>query len=456
MKFIVNKSIFFGMCLSISYLMGESTEAISSQAQKKTNTDFLIPIITMLLDSSESRNTEGEEKIIAYAKNPSNPEPTLQDYEKAEIKCVNELNLELMNQAILDEGENVDSKVMIQKISNKVNHMKNIILDNDAFDPDWVIMLATALGMEQNCEANIAGVLLTGRDVNRKQGMAYSSILHYYDRKDISIGLNVRQDMRTYALDVTNPNPRHVDYRGSFRNIDEFQSYQCLDYSICVGLNEANNMVCEILRQSDEKVTWIVGGHLHNVANILAETQVCNGQQLVSEKVDKIVLANGWKSRTSGEPEMNFSEGTSKPNSASDASKYFFAHRPPNVPVVIATIPNIDMSDKRVADMYRADRFQNSPMAFILSVDRYGVYGDHGLSDTEALLYGVRGDFAPDGTQYTQEIQSCFRIKASGAVVAGNTSCGRLEFYLEKTTFAYGDIWKQQVEELLYKLPKGK
>ena len=168
------------------------------------------------------------------------------------------------------------------------------------------------------------------------------------------------------------------------------------------------------------------------------------------------IKERGWNSRTSGEPEMNLSEGTSKPNSASDASKYFFAHRPANVPVVIASIPGVSMEDKRVADMYRADRFQNSPMAFILSVNRYGVYGDHGLSDTEALLYGVRGDFAPDGTQYTREIQSCFHIKSSGAVVADSRPCGRYEFYLEKTTSAYGDIWKNQVQELLYKLPKGK
>lgn len=440
-----------GLCLSFTYLWGDTAVDVS-EANKTSKADFMVPIIMMLLEKDEKR---GVEKIIAYAKNPANPEPTLDDYKEAKIRCVDTLNIDRMNQAVVEAGDEIDSRISIQKVSNRINRMKEIILDNDAFDPDWVIMLATALGMEQNCEINIAGVLLTGRDINRKQGMAYSSILYYYGREDIGIGLNVKQTMRTYALDATMPNPKHIDYRGSFRNIDEFPSYRCLDYSICFGLNEANNMVCEILKNADGNVTWVIGGHLHNVANFLAETQLCNGMQLLSDKVDKVVLANGWKSRTSGEPEMNFSEGTSKPNSASDASKYFFANRPVNVPVVIASIPGVDISDQRVGDIYREDRFQNSPMAFILSVERYGVYGDHLLSDTEALLYGTRGDFTPDGIKYTQEIPSCFHVKQSGAVVADDSYCGRNEYYLEKTTPEYADIWGRQVLEMLQKLPES-
>jgi len=390
-----------------------------------------------------------EEKIVRYAKRIQDIEPTLEDYQTIGMRCVNTQNVEVINQALRDETYyDVRDAYFIQQVVYDANNMKNIILDNDAFDPDWVIMMAATMGLDNACEIHTLGVVTTGTDLNRRQGLSYSAIMHYYGRGDIPLGLNGRQSMRSYYLDATSYNPKHIDYRGPYVSIDQFESDGCLDYEECYGRNESTGMLCALLSNVKRKVTWVIGGHMHNIANLLRETQLCNGKQLVSEKIDKIVITSGWTSRTSGEVEMNFSEGTTSPNSATDATKYLFANRPENVEIVITAIPNSGTGDPRVGDIFRRDEFQNSPMAFILSVPRYGVYGDHGLSDTDALMYAVRDVYTKDGFQYTQKINTCFHVNRYGAVTIGNP-CGKQDYYLEKTTSDYARYLEAEVVPLL-------
>lgn len=393
-----------------------------------------------------------EDKILSYANNDMQSEPTLNDYQLAGITCVKDTKVNEINH-FLQQSTKIENLYNVQNVVNRVENIIPMVLDNDAFDPDWVIMLSATLGLEANCETSLKGVLLTGRDMNKRQGMLYSSILYYYDRKELSIGLNAKQTMRSYYLDATSEPVEHVDYNGSFSDIDQFPSDSCTDYDECWGRLETTWMMCYILEHTEEKVTWVVGGHLHNVANLLKETNVCNGKELISQKVKQIVISSGWEDRTSGDPEINLSEGTNHKNSASDASIYLFNNRPSNVPIVIASVPQSGLLSSRVGDIYRRDEFQNSPMSFIMSVPRYGVYGDHGLSDTEALLYAVRGNKTYDGRTYTKTTKTCLNVHNNGAVTIGE-NCNKEDYYLENITSDYVEIMDFEVYNLINRVVK--
>jgi len=406
--------------------------------------------IQMIVDKVNRKIAE--DKILAYANNTMQSKPTFNDYQLAGITCVKETKINEINH-FLQQSTKIENLYNVQNVVNRVENIIPMVLDNDAFDPDWVIMLSATLGLEANCETSLKGVLLTGRDMNKRQGMLYSSILHYYGRKELSIGLNVKQTMRSYYLDATSELVEHVDYNGSFSDISQFPSDSCTDYDECWGRLESTWMMCYILEHTEEKVTWVIGGHLHNVSNLLKETNVCNGKELISQKVKQIVISSGWEDRTSGDPEMNLSEGTNHKNSASDASIYLFNNRPSNVPIVIASIPKSGLLTSRVGDIYRRAEFQNSPMSFIMSVPRYGVYGDHGLSDTEALLYAIRGNKTSDGSIYKQKIKTCFHINNNGAVTIGE-DCHKEDYYLEKTTSDYVEIMDFEVYNLINRVAK--
>jgi hypothetical protein len=306
------------------------------------------------------------------------------------------------------------------KIENpKPKEPQLIIVDNDIYDPDWVILLSAALGMQRIGEAKIVAVLITGRDINQKQGMLYSSVMHYYGYKDIPIGLNHQQQMRTYSIHAARKNPPHKEYLGRDKNIDEFPSDGKLD----TQYPDSSKLLCQLLAKSKQKVSWVVGGHLHHVANLLREKKACNGRALIKQKVKEIVLGMGWNSRTSGEPEINLSEGTTAPNDAQEATRYVFEHLPSSVPLIIATIPNNRAGESRVADIFKTKAYADSPMAFILSVPKYGIYGDHGLSDFEALLYAVRGTKSSKGEIYAKKVKSCFELTPWSAVRISKKKC---------------------------------
>jgi len=415
---------------------------IRQKSKNEVNTKAKIQMIV-----NNAQHEISIEKILEYASNRSQAKPTFDDYKRAGISCLRQSRVQEVNSKIR-ASQSVESLFGVQSIVNGVENVVPLILDNDAFDPDWVIMLSATIGLDASCEADLLGVLLTGRDINRKQGKLYSSILHYYKKKEISIGLNYQQTMRSYSIDATTEVPRHIDYKGTASNIDQFASDQCTDYNTCWGRLESTWMMCYILEHSEEKLTWVIGGHLHNIANLLRETNVCNGKELISRKVKEIVISSGWSDRTSAKPEMNLSEGRRSVTSASEASRYLFQNRPTNVPIVIATVPNSGMLNARVGDIYRRNEFANTPMAFIMSVPRYGVYGDHGLSDTEALLYAVRDIRASNGSVYKSKIKTCFHINSYGAVKIGS-DCGKEDYYLEKRTSDYVKILDSEVYNLI-------
>ena len=438
--------------LKIGGVTKKNITEINAYIKENGSTPINVKTLQQLVNKGIGKISETA--IVRYAKGLTSTPPSLSDYQKIAIRCVDTSNLALVNRALRGETfYDVKDTYFIQQSVYSAIGAKNIILDNDAFDPDWVIMLATTMGLEHSCEIHTLGVVTTGRDLNRRQSMSYSAIMHYYNAQYIPIGLNVRQTMRSYYLDATSSNPGHQKYTGGHSNIDEFPSHQCLDYEICPGMNESNGMLCALLTQAKEKVSWVIGGHMHNIANFLQETQQCNGKELFAQKVKQVVITTGWTSRTSGDPEMNFSEGTSSQTSASDATKYFFANRPLNVPVIITSIPNAGTGDPRVGDIFLRDGFQDSPMAFILSVPRYGVYGDHGLSDTDALLYAVREGKTKDGTEYAVPIETCFHVNSYGAVTVGG-SCGKPDYYLEMTRSDYARILESEVYNLINFYPQ--
>jgi len=420
-------------------------------ASKSVDEVDTIEKITLLVDR-ENKNI-AIEHIEDYAKDGSiTTAPTFLDYTYAGLRCVDQKKVEKINNTIKNTNDTIWD---VQQVINKSNGMESILLDNDAFDPDWVIMLTATLGLAEQCEANVAGIVLTGRDINAKQGMLYSSILYYYDRSDIPLGLNGKQIMRTYSIRATQEDPTHINYKGTFSSIDDFPSDQCIDYEWCWGRNEATDMLCTILSESDEKITWVVGGHMHNVANLLNETEVCNGKELISKKIKQIVISTGWEDRTKADPEMNLSEGTSKPNSAIEATKYVFRNRPNNVPIILASVPNSRTHQSRVGDVFLNNKYNNSPMSYILSVPTYGIYGDHGLSDTEALMYAVRNGISKNNITYTQKVKTCFNLHNNGAITIGN-NCVKEDYYLEKTISNYADVLSTEVEKLISSMPLKK
>ena len=294
----------------------------------------------------------------------------------------------------------------------------HVIYDNDHFDPDWVIGLDTIIELHRNGRVTLEAVVLSGTDIYGKGGLKYNTILTHHGLGHIPIGINHRTHMRTTPDDASATYPKtDPRYVGPIKDITHFPSDQLGDAQRV----ESVKLLCEVLGKAKEKsITYIVGGHLQNFSDLLKETEMCHGWGEVHSKIKQLVINTG--NIDSGKPCMNLSEGRYDVTEASKATNTVFDST--FIPILVTE----EFKDTlvRPGDVYLTHK-RNSPMDFILSVDRYGVYGDHGVSDNAAIMVGVHGtNFF--GHEFVNKKRVCFDPNNYGALMIV-PSCGEKEHY---------------------------
>jgi hypothetical protein len=165
------------------------------------------------------------------------------------------------------------------------------ILDNDFFDPDWVIMLQSSLAVDKLWDAELIGINLVSRDLNRRAWMMYDSIMEYNWKWNIPLWVSRRTKVRTMKVDATWANPTTQKYRWHKKDISEFRSDQCFDWDRCPWRYDPVELICKSLANSKEKVSYVIWWHLHNLADFLKETKKCNWKKLAREKLKQVVIA---------------------------------------------------------------------------------------------------------------------------------------------------------------------
>jgi len=294
---------------------------------------------------------------------------------------------------------------------------QNIILDNDNFDPDWLVTLITAIGLDQNCEINLLGVMVNGTDTHGRSGLMYQSVLTYYGIQDrVPVGINHTLPMRTTPTDATAPYPKlDPEYKGQERDISEFENDGLYDYQ----RPDVTDLLCEIL-QNNEHIIYVTGGHLQNIHSLLL-TDKCDGNELIRTKIDKFIFGTGYHKRTEGKPEMNFSQGEYRTTPASVSANFVFdSGISTNTPFRFPTDGYSWHKSLRIGDQYKENTHTESPMAFIYAVPRYGVWGDHGAGDSAAVFASI-GYFSD---YMTPENQVCINLNKTNAIIKiENGSC---------------------------------
>ncbi len=300
-----------------------------------------------------------------------------------------------------------------------VKEFKNIpivYLSQDTWDRDNYSLIAAAKKMHQRELIELRGVDVTGKDVDGKVSNVFRAILG--DDTDIPVLIN-----HSFYGRVT-PTTRRFPELAKFvaTVIADSDSLDSTDYI----LSDLENL------DSEQKVVYVAGGHLHNFASLLLRDT-----NLVNEKVDKIVISSGWEDRYNGKPETNLSEGVYRETTTSKATQIVFSKFKGEI--VMASDP-----DARYPTLDTSKMDRSSALWYFIV---HGKYNDQQLhiGDFEALLYGAvedswYGKHWVDRKDAKCSVTNYGAIKLSGSGVA----CS----YLDNMNSYYT---KAVLEELLYR-----
>jgi len=340
------------------------------------------------------------------------------------------------------------------------DNVTNIIIDTDMLtDNDDAGAISVAHSLAAKGELTILAMMITGIDLNQKRTKLVSAINYYYDNPDIPIGEHRasknsahRKNWSPFSLDYSRTDANiSKSYNGTYRNIDNFDSDNCKDRAYrkdtkCGNRYDAVVLYCNILNNlpNNKKVTIAIIGNFYNVSDLLNEKTICNGKELIENKVDKLVCS-GWFSK-SDTPDTNFAGGHNKKTfkSAIQATQNVFNFWPSKVPIIILNEEVGNLEGMKVGKLYQKHN-THSPMAFSYAVDEGYTYTgeNHAIDDGKSIwdhtviLYVARG-LEHNSTTYWSKVSGTATIQNDGRVLwDDNTEDAHNHHYLKKNNNDY-------------------
>lgn len=268
-----------------------------------------------------------------------------------------------------------------------------VIWDDDVhIDPDGMGTISLVLQMENQGFLKLLAIGLVGTDVYGRKSMGVSALTHYHNLPDMPIGLNTNtHKMRTGPSASSIPNPvLHGAYNGSYQDISQFDSDGCGDVIGCGTRKNVVHLYCDVLQNSPKKVSILTGGQIYNVAELLKETEYCNGMEVVREKVLEVVSISG----RNGDHSNGQDFGGADPY-ALESFLYVIDHLP--VPFIFAGMDLEGFNYQKIPNSRMGPLFQThnveSPTAFVYSTKRYGwgIVDGHSYIDAVTLFHTVFG-----------------------------------------------------------------
>ena len=299
---------------------------------------------------------------------------------------------------------------------------KKIILDMDTLtDNDDMGALGFAHGLMNAGRLNILAVVQSGSDWTQRNSIATSAVNTFYNR-ELKIGYNHRTDLRWHYSPWAVSTPKlETQYNGTATDISHFASDG-------ISNNQRPSSVsvyCDILQTlpAGEKATVVITGQVYSFVDLLKETELCNGRQLIIDKVDQVLMSSE-DFNTVG---MNFSAGGDTRRlpdgqfvwaSTADDSRYTLA----NIPVEYILFNKPAITYEIMSGTEYQNQLIDSPMAFIYATNYNGLSAGRPIWDHLPIMYAASGNNW-DGTQlFHIHKEHTLYIDSSGRVQKGSGS----------------------------------
>ena len=275
-----------------------------------------------------------------------------------------------------------------------------VIISQDINDNDNYSYITAAVNMHKKGSINLLAICVTGEDSGHKGGLLFSVASN---NTSIPILINRHPSWSTRVNDVSG----RYSALGNYPNDGKLDNQR----------PDSATTIISLLKASKDRVTYCVGGHLHNFAEALKKDPA-----VVNSKIAQLVIGTGWPDRTSGRAEMNLSQGTSNITGTSKATKFVFDNFKGKI--LIATDPTAHWSALPISILGTGNGLQ-----YLVT---HGVY-DHKTSidmgDFPSLYYGAFGS-----KDTGKEVQCCFDLTAWSALKAKAGNCNR--YYIENSNNA--------------------
>jgi len=292
-----------------------------------------------------------------------------------------------------------------------------VVASQDTFDSDNFSFITTLANLHKLKYIKLLAVDVTGYDTGLKGGLIFNTLL-----EEVGVDIPVIVNQRSPRTRIT---PSSQIYNFSFPNDGVYDPDR----------RDSTNVLIEILENLPEgkKIVYVVGGHLHNLADLLKENRE------LSKKIQAVILSIGWTDRTSSKAEMNLSEGLYHPSGTSEATQYVFANLPQEVELIIATDPY--SRPRRIPYSF----MEYPALKYFVENGHYTNHKDIGLGDFEAAVWGIN-----DGLWYDvrlgEKVKTCFKINSYGA--ASISTCDKNHWYIKNfNTVMEEDIFKMLLKK---------
>jgi len=297
---------------------------------------------------------------------------------------------------------------------SKPSRGHGVIVSQDIHDEDNFSIVRAAINMHQAGYINLLAITVTGKDTLGKGGLLFSV---------------AGKGKHSILINHNNPKTRITNASGRYKNLDHYPSDDLLDSQ----RDDSSLQLESILENYPGSVSYIVGGHLHNFADILRRNP-----DLVNAKIDQLVIDTGWSSRTSGDPEMNLSQGTTNTTGTSEATIYVFKHFKGKI--LISSDPYAKWTDLNIGILG-----SDTGLFYLTKNGRYSNGKTFNMADFPALFYGGIGNTF-NGNPIGTEVQTCFDLTTWGALMAKPGKCNR--FYIENSNNnAIETFFKKMIKE---------
>ena len=269
---------------------------------------------------------------------------------------------------------------------------KILIIDNDAYDPDYIPLVLSSIHENKNRLINIGLMIVSEKGVSNKTNMLYRSILEQFDSK-IDLTISHNSSDRVFKSKLTNNLENYVDI---IRD-DEIEE-------------AAMVLQTKLEAQDDKTVSYATGGKLIFLSKFLSDPYRL---ELFKLKVKDITFGLGCNVLDkSCSKDFNLA-ATDK---AYSATKDIYNKLHNKIPFIVVNDRRGDIKKIRSLDIFKS---ANIPlMKHLLGTNIYGTYGDHHAGDIEILLSHSRADAFEKHKCNVALVNKSF--KAQGIDKAGN------------------------------------
>jgi hypothetical protein len=259
-----------------------------------------------------------------------------------------------------------DSNNTINKSSAIKKSDKVLFIDNDAYDPDYMPLLLSAIHENRWGLVDVGLIIVTEQGLSNKTNILYRSILEEF-KSDIPLALAHNTSDRAFRSRLTN-------------NLEEYANI-VPDSELEDAIEVLENKLEE---RDDKTVSYATGGKLIFLSKFLSDPARL---ELFKLKVKEIIFGLGCNPL---DKTCSRDFNLAATDKAYNATKDVYSKLHGKVPFVVVDDKRGNIKHLRALDKFK--KADISLMHHLLGTNIYGTYGDHHVGDAEILFAKSRED----------------------------------------------------------------